>query len=199
MTVDRPRTPQQDRDHLLEILDALDINIEAYNQGRSAGWMAVSAQLFILLCDRNRRNRWTALVERAIPTFALHPLLNDLSGKAHQYLLYIPKINFNSQNLRLELFNLNEPRIPLADWLRQVIAILPVNETGVPITLEGLITESRHQAGGGHFDPNVRETLQAAESFIFVEGGAHLPFFSKSLAAIGEYVSDEIRSQMQTT
>lgn len=189
----RPRTPQEERLHLLEILDALDINVEAFNQGRSAGWMAVSAQLFILLCDKNKYNNWTVLVERVIPDLSLHLLLKDLSNKVGKYLLYLPKINFDAERMRLEFFNFDEPKITLQEWLSQVIAIGTVNNAGVPISIETLITTTRQQAGGGHYDPNVREDLQAAQSFIFVEGGAHLPFFSKALVAIGDYVLKEVR------
>lgn len=199
MTTTRARTPQEERQHLLEALDALDINIEAFNQGRSAGWMTVSAQLFILLCDRNRRNQHTALVERVIPGFSLHPLIEDLSDRVGRYLIYSPNIRFNAESQSLELFSFDEPQIALADWLNQVIMIGVVNGSGVPISIDGLIAETRHQAGGGHYDPNVREALQAASSMTFVQGGTHLPFFAKALVTIGEYVLREIQDQLQAT
>ena len=196
MIASRPRTPQEERDHVLEILDALDVNVEAFKKGTSAGWMNVSSQLFILLCDRNKHNRWTALVERVIPRFSLHPLLTDLSSKAGKYLFYLPRIRFDAEDLRLELLDLDASKIPLATWLTQVIVIGTVNDSGVPISIETLIKVTRDQAGGGHYDPNVGKGLQAAESFTFVEGGAHLPFFKKTLITIAEYVRDEVQTQM---
>ena len=158
--------------------------------------MNVSSQLFILLCDRNKHNRWTALVERVIPRFSLHPLLTDLSSKAGKYLLYLPKIRFAAENLGLDLFDFDASKIPLASWLTQVIAIGSVNDSGVPISIEALIRVARHEAGGGHYDPSVGQELQAAESFIFVEGDAHLPFFSKALITMAEYVRNEVQTHM---
>ncbi len=197
MGATRTRSPQEERQHLLDILDVLHINIDAFKQGRSAGWMSVSAQLFVLLCDRSKYNRQTALVERVMPGFCLLPLREDLSDKVGRYLFFLPRIKFNHESLSLELFAFDEPKIPLGDWLSQVIAIGTVNESGVPISIETLITDTRNQAGGGHFDSNVREELQAAESFTFVEGGARLPFFAKTLVAIGEHVQSEVRNQLR--
>ena len=197
MSALRPRTPQEERLHLLQVLDALHINIDAFNQGRPAGWMAVSAQLFILLCDKNKHNNWTVLVERVIPDFSLRPLRNDLSNKVGKYLFYLPKISFDVQRMQLELFDFDEPKITLHQWLSQVIVIGTVSDAGVPISIDTLVRTTRDQAGGAHYDPNIQEDLQAAQSFIFVEGRAHLPFFSKALVAIGDYVVKEVQCALE--
>ena len=181
------------RTQLEEQLESLDLNIQAYRHGRTAGWLAVPNRLYILLC---RGKRAAPLAPKVIPDFSLHPLLHDMSPEREEYLLKLPTVLFDNQGFELQLFDLEQRRIPLSKWLSQTVAILPGAESPVYITVEQVIRYARHQAGGAHVDPRPGETIRAASSWVFRERRQARPFLVKCLIAIGEYVLSEIRAQL---
>lgn len=183
---------QQDeyRDHLALVLDALEINLEAYKNGRVGGWLAISTQLYILLVDPSRGQ---PLITRLLADFTLHPINKpDISRKPTKYLLHFS---------REVVFDKTKPKLPLKDWLDQTLDVLHINTSGkskgVYISIRELIEETRNQAGGGHFDPKIRETIRATTGFKLVEEGKSIPYHIKRLIEISEYIIPEIRSQYQ--
>ncbi len=189
----KQRTQQEFRDHLYKSLEVLEKNVINFKKGDQTAWLTIGAQLYILLCDKSKG---PVLTERVIPNFSLHPLLSDLSHQEGKYLLYTTKMVFRPDGITLELFNLKNPKIPLGKWLQQTVAILNIGEKGIPITIGGLIQEVWDQAGPGHFDPDVRETLQATSGGKFVEKGIENPLHVKYLVSIADYIVPEIRQQL---
>ena len=184
------------RAQLEEQLDNLELNIEAYRQGRRSGWLGVANRLSILLCHQKKRG---ALVTELIPDFMLHPLLQDMTPQREKYLLWTPRVKFDQEGFELELFDFEQRRIHLSKWLKQTVAVLAVDESPVYITLEQLIREARNQAGGAHVDPSPDEVVQATSGYVFREKGGLYPFHIKCLMAIGEYLLVEIRKQLPSS
>jgi hypothetical protein len=195
ITTAKRRSQQEFMDHLILCLDTIDKNIEYYKNGDHTAWLSIASQLHIVLCDKNKG---LTLVERVIPNISLHPLLSDLSNHAGKYILSTPRMRFNKDGICIDLFDKKKPKIYLEQWLKQTIAILNIGDRGIPITIGGLIQEVWEQAGPGRFDPEVRETLQAASAGKFVEKGVERTSHIKYLVSIAEYVSPENRKQLIT-
>ncbi len=186
------RTQREFREQLDQSLEALEINLEAYERGRAAGWLGVASQLYVLLCDQAG-----PLVDRVSPELSLHPLMQDVSQKSVKYLLYLPKVSFGPDGMALDLFDLEKPALPFAEWLEQTVAVLNVGNTGIYVTIRDLIIEVRNQAGPGHFTPTVRETAQATTGFKIVEKGMPGSFHEKCIVAIGKYVLLAVREHLR--
>lgn len=196
----RPRRPEESVEHLKLCLDAIELNAGAYHEGKTAGWLAVSSQLYVLFCDRSRG---ATLTERTIPDLRLHPVrVDDPLKKEVGYLLYIPRMSIGPGATQFELIDEDSEKISVDDWLQQTIAVLNIKEqgkdVGVYITLNDIVREARNQAGGGHFDPEIRRVLQATYGMRIVEKGEDRPFHEKYLVTIGEYVVDEIRQYLSS-
>ena len=193
----RPRSPKEFQEHLQTSLEAIDVNARAYHDGADAGWLAVSTQLYVLLCDRSRGQ---TLIERTIPSLVLSPLkMEDPKKKKVGYLLHLPGFSTGPDGFQWNLFDHTAAKIPIANWLDQTVAVLSIKENGknkgVYISLSDIVREGRNQAGGGHFDPEIRDVLQATMGLRVVDKGRDRPFHEKYLVTVGEYVADEIRSQ----
>ena len=190
----RKRTRQEIRQHLEEVLDFLQLNLGAYHSGRRSAWLALPAQLFILLCDPSAR---PPLVQKVIPDFSLHPLRVDPSKRGARYKIYLPRIRFGPHGLATELFDLTQPRMPLSEWLDQTVAVLNIGDSGQYVKLTDLIKETRHKAGPGHYDTErVSPTLQATEGLRTVEHGTDRPLREKLLVAVAQYVVHQVREQL---
>ncbi len=213
----KKREEHEFRDQFVRTLGKLRRHLESSKQGDPDAWQDISVQLFMLLCDRIP----ISLAERAIPNLSLHPLLTDISNIKQNYtLIDAVRKRFTPEAVEFELFDLGSPTIPVVDWLEQTILYIredtpkevldslpwvsdgasgmikdiPEHLRGEPtdVTLDKLITEARHQMGGGHFTPTIRAIMQATESIVIREKGATQPFHVKCLIAIGEYVAAEL-------
>ena len=190
MPEEKRRRPEETRMYVETVLNLLEKRLRAYKDGETEEWLAISNLLFILLCDTSKAS---PVAKRVIPELSLHPLRQNASNERRKYLLYVPAIEFDEDSMWLDLFDQERPRIPLAKWLGQVVVVLaPKGE----ITLEGIIRKVRHQEGGGHYDPEVGDTVYATTAFKLQERGKPEPFHVKCLIAIAEYVVGQIRRQL---
>ena len=191
MSGTRKRKPQEFIDQIHLLLNSLEILIAADKNGEPGAWLPVPGVLWVLLCDTDGGRRPT-LIDTVIPDFSLHPLLHDASKEPGEYLLYVSGMEWDQHRFDFTPFDPSQPRIPLAQWLEQTVAVLG----GTPITLGKLISETRHQEGAGHFDPEVRETVQATTGLRFREMGDEKPFHAKLLVSIAEYIVSETKKQL---
>ncbi|MCL5108046.1 MAG: tetratricopeptide repeat protein [Chloroflexi bacterium] len=193
----RVRASDENLFQLVETLCALHIGIEAFRNGKRAGWMIVSAYLHQMLTDTSRGN--SPLATRVIPALHLHPLRKPVPKAGVEYLMCSPvSIAWSEGHCQLEpLFGLDEKRIPLDDWLTQPAFVQHHDGAGHVIYLREVITAPRDQAGGVHFDASVdRNTALVEGLFSFIQGPENRPTFRDYLVAMGEYVHAEITGQL---
>ena len=220
MVKPRKRTDDEYHQQFQESLDFLHMCLEAYRNGKRSAWLGMSSQLFMLLCDRTP----VALAERIIPDLKLHPLILTITNSPKKYRFFdATKKKFSPQGIELVLFNLDSLPIPLSDWLQQVFLVvgkeipsdvyndLPVQkddkgatyievpEELIPeptcVSLEKLISETRHQMGPGHFTPTVREHIQATEALILYEQANYQRFYEKYIYTLCVYIVKELGRQ----
>lgn len=188
----RERDDQENLEQIVSTLQALEIGITAYREGKSAGWMIVSAYLHQLLTDTSRG---FPLIKRLFNEFGFHPLRHDLSGSEQKYLLRVETV-IQSTSKFSEIFNLDAQIIPLDTWLEQVVYIQIFQDKGHPITIKKLITEPRHQGGGVHFDPKVYRDFHLVEGMFSFLIGDKRPTYRDYLVIIGEYIHDRVNYEL---
>lgn len=188
-----PRGPEEDENQFWESLEVLDIGVDAFNEGKLSAWMIISARLYIFFIDRSNGNIPLAL--RLISDLQLHPLYAQADSASANLVPSHPVVRVKNGIYSMDpLFNLQEPRIPLPQWLDQVPMIINFK----PIDIRTIIKETRLQSGGGHFDENVRPLTKSIEqSVLITQQGRQAAGFHFFLAAIGAYIYDELMSQME--
>jgi len=164
----RERDDQETLQQLVTALQAIEIGIDAYRDGKSAGWMIVSAYLNQLLADISGGNK--PLLDRILSDLDFDPLRNNLADHEGKFLLSAS--GFSKENGGASsVFNLNNLCIPKDSWLKQVIYIQPYQNQGFSITLLDLVRWSRNQGGGVHFDQSISLHMHLIEGmFSFIIG-----------------------------
>ena len=150
-TVSIKRSPQDNREFLIEVLDVLDLGIEAFRNRRHSAWMIVSARLNQLLADKTQSN--IPLAERVMKNLELHPLKSDLrhaqvdlTPLAERVMknpdLRHAKVSFTGPMILSQSgvtfpcpFDLAQRRISVSEWLKQVFAV----SGSVQITIGAMI------------------------------------------------------------
>lgn len=194
-----PIPRSQIEEGLLQALDAIQVNIEAYLSGTRAGWLAVGAQLFVLLCDPNPSR---SLLGSQRPGTSFYPLTtridrpkNDTTG----YLMHSPApVSFDDGKMTVHLFDTSRPKVPMKEWLRQVIGVHCYADKGHYVTIENLIRYARKQMGPAHFDLE-RDTIAKALEFPQIRfRGENHPFYEWAIILIGHIVLNEVRLTIAT-
>ncbi len=188
----RERDNQENLQQMVSTLQALEIGITAYHEGKSAGWMIVSAYLHQLLTDTAGGD---PLLKRLFVEFGFHPLHHDLSGSENRYLLRADTIIHPGSKFS-DIFDLDARIIPLDAWLKQVIYTQAYHDQGYPITIRELIIRPRHQGGGVHFDPKVRLDFHLVEGMFSFFSGEERVTFRDCLVIIGEYIHARITYEL---
>lgn len=196
----RSRGTDENIRHLEETLEVLSVNLDAFYSAVPAVGMVLAGQLYKLLCDRPRGA--APLAQRVFPNLTLAPIygLPDLDGpdgppmRGLVFLTFLPMEFANpDEKAGVRVIARDAEPIPLAAWLEQTVAALPVGTGVIRPTIGQLISELRHQDGGGHFDQNVREVVQAVEELRFVKGGVDYQFGYRVLADVADYLISHLR------
>lgn len=200
----RSRSADETVRHLEETLEVLSVNLDAFYAAVPAVGMVLAGQLYKLLCDRSRGA--APLAQRVFPNLALAPIyaLPDLDGpdgppmRGLQFMGFLP-MEFGNPDVKagVRAVARHAEPIPLAAWLEQTVAVLTVGTKTIQPTIGALISELRNQDGGGHFDPSVREVVQAVEEFRFVKGGVDYQLGYRLLADVADYLIGHLRSLLE--
>ena len=99
---------------LVDAIESIQINIDAYLDGKRAGWLAVGAQLFISLCDPAPLH---SLLGRLLPSISFYPLATQIErskDKDDAWLVHSPApVHFDPNKVTVELFDLSKPKLPM--------------------------------------------------------------------------------------
>lgn len=186
----QPRSGEENRRQLEDILVVLKLNIDAFKAGKTQTWMVLSAYLHQLLTDQSRGD---PLVKRIFTSVAFHPLRKDLANAQVNFLLAAPGMSYDEKGVQVHLFDLNRPRIPLDDWLLQV----PLINEGQPIQIKSILRVPRNEGGGAHFDPHTTDDMRIIDRMLTVfDRGQEASYFKYVIASIAEYVYFELLGKM---
>ena len=185
---------------LSDALDSIRGNVDLFIAGTRAGWLAVEAQLYILLCDPNPSQ---SLLGSLMPDICFYPLTTHIKrpkGEADVvWLVHSPApVHFESGTTTIELFSTSEPKVPMKKWLKQVIGVHHYGEEGYYATIENLIYYARNQLGPGHLDRERTPIAKALEYPQIRSGGAVYPFYEWATVVIGDMVESEVRLARDT-
>ncbi|MGV8075061.1 MAG: hypothetical protein AB2L11_10960 [Syntrophobacteraceae bacterium] len=194
-----PLQDSEKREKLLYAVEAIEINVEAYLNGRRAGWLAVASQLFILLCDPNPHS---SLIRTLLPDAAFYPLATQIQRARNKddvaWLMHSPApMHFEPGKVTVVLFDLSKPKIPFKKWLKQVIGVHNYEDEGHYITIENLIYHARNQMGAGHLDTEWDRISKSLEYPQIRMNGIAYPFYEWAIIMIGHIVIDEIKVAFQ--
>ncbi len=192
-----PKSRVELKSQLTTLLDAVRLNIDAYLNNKSAGWLAVSSQLYTLLVYPS----WnSSLLGYLYPDTALYPLKYQIKRPQNSgdvsYLINSVGASFSGNTITIQLFDTNAPKMKLKKWLKQVINVSSHDNKGYYATIEDLIRYSRNQMGGGHLDKEwdaIAETLKYPE--IRLDGETY-PFYHWATILVGHVVESEARERI---
>ncbi|RPJ97276.1 hypothetical protein CW357_01010 [Rummeliibacillus sp. TYF005] len=109
----------------------------------------IAAQLRLILCDTSKRGSKiidNSLIRKIQPNPQLHQI-KELVNLTVDGNSFVPD----------ELFDYEKPRIPLSDWLNQVILSITLQNKKQDITIFDFIKHSANKSGGAHVDASLEE------------------------------------------
>lgn len=109
----------------------------------------IAGQLRLILCGTSRRGNKiidNSLIRKMQPNPQLYQVkeLVDLTMNGNAF---VPD----------ELFDYDKPRIPLSDWLNQIILSITLQDKKQDITIFDFIKHSANKSGGAHVDSSLEE------------------------------------------
>jgi len=190
-----PLTDSERHTRLLDAIGAVEINIDAYLNGKRPGWLAVGSQLFILLCDPNPSS---SLIGALLPHIAFLPLstqiLQPKSKDDETWLMHSPApVHFEPGRITVELFDSSKAKMPMGRWLRQVIGVHNYGDESHYVTIAQLIYYARNQMGAAHLDAKWDRVAKSLEHPQLHANGTVYPFYEWALILIGHVVVSEAK------
>ena len=186
------------RAHLLVALDSIEINLSACLSGNRAGALNLSTQIWKLLCDRQGGN---ALVEKVIPSFSLQPVRHQPKPGVEYRLYDLASVTFGNDQITIQLLDSSKPKIPLSQWLEQLVTIASAETNGVTVTIKDYLFHLRNSEGAHfHNNPrnNPREVTRAIKTGManYRINGEVYPADYLYLLILSSYIVEEIRLQL---
>lgn len=181
----QPRTYEELVQGLIDTVRLTDISIQVFYQGVPQEWMSISVQLHKLLCTK------PSLISLVFPNFKLHPVRNKPPVKGPRPIAALPfTITGSPHGIKFEIFDEEQPPIPLSEWLDQTLCVLPLKGQGLYISVSEFI-QVLTQTVAAEYSPRTNIILEAINnlfSFTPVGGQDKEGGLKTMMLALGEYV-----------
>lgn len=188
------RSPEDYVSFLIGTTRVLDANSRLFHdEGILESWMPIASALFVILVDKDARK--PRLIERVLPNVKFKPVFDgtppeEFPSLGLTTLLPMMQTYLGDGRVRYEVINHRAEKIPLIDWLSQIAMV----QAGKLISVERLIKDARHEEGAGHYSDKLSPVAEAHRSMFF--GGIPIAVYAPYIAALGEYISSEIKAQL---
>lgn len=185
----RERTLNERVEGVRRALESIEIGIDAYHEGKLQGWQQVVIQLYKLLLDKESG----PLVSVTFPDLALHPMTVEVPKPNPGDILFfmLGRVHLSPRMFSVELFDETKLRIPLSDWLQQILFVLDSREYSIARFIRIL----RHSEAA-HFGVKTGQDVEATRAIRIIQSGITQSNAEAYTVALGDYVLKQLKERL---